>query len=1663
MAEPDAPSTETPSGAVPASEHTNGTVKQEEKNSPPETSPQEPPNAAPQTDAPPEPTGAPSSADASPSLAEAPKCEEKNDTQEASGDAPLSTENVTKISIKVEDPKSPPAAASSATEPAPAAAKEESKDEETPAAPVQASSTAEEPITEEDIGEPKDPNMGRLVEQTKVLPSGQIVPLPGEVVAVQEASGRLPPRYTVEWRSSTDDDAVLCHDEWMASDMETPPIGNLQWALDHIQTRYQEQLDLELGSNQLVSTLLLYAAMEEALQTNLAISQQQQGMAEEGTSSKTIGKQDPHPPLYYTSNPSSYLKAPTATDTTATEPEQKVFMTPSSLAHRVRQGCQWAHRYVVAQQPPPPPPPVSLIAASTQRRSLRQPKPPPPPMVPKPTPVQQGGRVAMWWIEQLEEMAAGKGGMALEEKKEEDEEELIQEEETELDEEVKDNEEMKASEEATPKEALPKPDKKKKSPKKQSAAETNGDTMEVEEFLEDDEDDEESENKPDDDDDYGSKDAIEEDEEDEELEDVEKERKGNLSPVSDESMGGEEDAEDAEEGSEDEAKESEEDIQQAVFYDNPYLKPTFPSLLEYLSRPKALTGEDIQKAMADIILRVRFNKRSSGLGLETESLSTVDQVVLDQETPDYPPGKVVLKCVSEETYSELQKMEAQAFSRCKFALDVIGDEENTMQVQRHEELVLQELEFKEQKAWSKWRHKGIHEGYSKWPSWHDAIAEWVKANCTAATAEPAINDAAVVTSASQTDTSQDDEALAKSLEESEGTSGRRRTARRAAATASDGVFYGNQSQLTQKQLMDALIRLVKTNRFQTLLRLQALVAEDSSDPIRRSRVAVGKLVWKRNLLLRKSVDADLSDSGLIQSLAKQPLLIIPPPVPEIVEEITTETQPKELSAEEKGLIKYIQGLHAAELQLRRLVTKHLAEIPVTIIATAADERPGSTESGDAADFEDPSSIEWHTSGHDLLKKIIFRPAVANGNSTDMTPCFWYAIKDYSKSIESDADDKEEPDSKERRMRFRAVPVPPPGESWPEQETILLLTEAQVHAGIKAAELELKHRAITASDGNPFSGASGDHVTLIPVDAEEGNTATKDIHGRIVGYDNVVLEDDDEVEYRILVLPESGDSREAFWASLDIRADTASYVCQPVGESTTWYSIEQFDFHPGSEAHQQCEFVLNWLGRQSKAAPFAVPVDPVALNIPTYPQVVKHPMDLSTMQEKLENGQYSSILPGQTMGISPTSRMLNGPFRKDMERIFDNAMLFNPPDDWIYQAAAHLKKNVLKKIAELSQTADQKLSGAGRFRKKRSVYVDDDSDVDMYEYESDNDDDFEGGRKSRKRKHSSARGGAQKDEFAARAIEHPIRLQNTLREASNLRGPFANLPINLSPSSFSLPPRWSCRLSTGTTVAAVDETVEVTVSAKKRAQEMAELLELQKVVEANESANLRRSTRAHDAPTGNSSSNGRTKSTGGSRIEYFLNDLPTDTDFSSKIDIMKVLPSTRYEVEVHAEKLHEEYYSKLYQSYSNLIFPDEEGGNEQGFGVYSNGSFPPYMGRVVPISSWDEVSWEIRSPFVVPALRWVLRGLIQSGHLTAIEDMNADFSSGVVLTNDIYYWDAANLQPYEVLDLRELMRKKRANKEDIEDSEDEIEMSEYEKARAERVARNAERLKALGLA
>jgi len=206
----------------------------------------------------------------------------------------------------------------------------------------------------------------------------------------------------------------------------------------------------------------------------------------------------------------------------------------------------------------------------------------------------------------------------------------------------------------------------------------------------------------------------------------------------------------------------------------------------------------------------------------------------------------------------------------------------------------------------------------------------------------------------------------------------------------------------------------------------------------------------------------------------------------------------------------------------------------------------------------------------------------------------------------------------------------------------------------------------------------------------------------------------------------------------------------------------------------------------------------------------------------------------------------------------------------------------------------------------------------------------------------------------------------------------------------------------------------------------------------------------------------------------------------------------------------------------MTVPAYSNGDGVSYGTYMDSSFPPFLGRIVP-AGWSpttttrdnnddgsfrqnnqktsssvvdssNITWEIRAPYILPAIHWVLRGLIASGHLERLESSIPDISTisnssqsggniigdglntAIVITNHAYYcknndnyndnYNNRRCRPYDVLDVKEMVRRKRFEKSERmgqkEEEEEEVELSAYEKMRAERVARNKERLKLLGL-
>jgi len=110
--------------------------------------------------------------------------------------------------------------------------------------------------------------------------------------------------------------------------------------------------------------------------------------------------------------------------------------------------------------------------------------------------------------------------------------------------------------------------------------------------------------------------------------------------------------------------------------------------------------------------------------------------------------------------------------------------------------------------------------------------------------------------------------------------------------------------------------------------------------------------------------------------------------------------------------------------------------------------------------------------------------------------------------------------------------------------------------------------------------------------------------------------------------------------------------------------------------------------------FSVPVDPVALGIPTYHQIIKEPMDLRTIHRRMEAGDISS--PDE--------------FARLMRLVFENAITFNvDPTHSVHQAARTLLvmfnlkyRDVERMVQSIRRAADDDSKGKkrGKDDKKR---------------------------------------------------------------------------------------------------------------------------------------------------------------------------------------------------------------------------------------------------------------------------------------------------------------------------------------------------------------------------
>ena len=104
--------------------------------------------------------------------------------------------------------------------------------------------------------------------------------------------------------------------------------------------------------------------------------------------------------------------------------------------------------------------------------------------------------------------------------------------------------------------------------------------------------------------------------------------------------------------------------------------------------------------------------------------------------------------------------------------------------------------------------------------------------------------------------------------------------------------------------------------------------------------------------------------------------------------------------------------------------------------------------------------------------------------------------------------------------------------------------------------------------------------------------------------------------------------------------------------------------------RKCTQILRHLMAKKEAFWFNEPVDPIAQGVPTYPEIIQHPMDFGTIKEKIDAKEY----------LSPAE------FIADVRLVFRNARTFNPAETLPHKAAAFLSDTFEAKARELLQSA-----------------------------------------------------------------------------------------------------------------------------------------------------------------------------------------------------------------------------------------------------------------------------------------------------------------------------------------------------------------------------------------
>ncbi|EDO44902.1 predicted protein, partial [Nematostella vectensis] len=119
----------------------------------------------------------------------------------------------------------------------------------------------------------------------------------------------------------------------------------------------------------------------------------------------------------------------------------------------------------------------------------------------------------------------------------------------------------------------------------------------------------------------------------------------------------------------------------------------------------------------------------------------------------------------------------------------------------------------------------------------------------------------------------------------------------------------------------------------------------------------------------------------------------------------------------------------------------------------------------------------------------------------------------------------------------------------------------------------------------------------------------------------------------------------------------SYVCPRCKENQSKLALQPLT----NRDHDSLKRMLRSLQSHKMAWPFLEPVS--GLDVPGYYDVIKEPMDLSTVEDKITSKKYATLEQ----------------FVSDVTRIFDNCRFFNGKDTPYYRCAEVLEAVFVQKL------------------------------------------------------------------------------------------------------------------------------------------------------------------------------------------------------------------------------------------------------------------------------------------------------------------------------------------------------------------------------------------------